>query len=121
MVEEGGRLLKNLKVRRSPRDDSPYNHVTFMTSGKLDLWQAEDLPRFASSFSRYRVHIDQYDNDEKGQQVQRMAAIYKLGSRSTIWLGDEKDDSTHALKLIDQCVQLDPGVIKTLVTLPGFE
>jgi hypothetical protein len=52
------------------------------------------------------ICINQYDNDEKGHQVQLMATIYKLGARSTVWLGEERAGSTNALHLVDNCVQM---------------
>jgi hypothetical protein len=35
-----------------------------------------------------------------------MATIYKLGARSTVWLGEERAGSTKALNLVDNCVQI---------------
>jgi hypothetical protein len=35
-----------------------------------------------------------------------MATIYKLGIRSTVWLGEERPGSTNALHLVEKCVQM---------------
>ncbi|KAL8774318.1 MAG: hypothetical protein Q9209_001069 [Squamulea sp. 1 TL-2023] len=44
------------------------------------------------------VCINQLDNEERSQQVAKMADIYKLAAKVIIWLGPEADDSTTALK-----------------------
>jgi hypothetical protein len=51
------------------------------------------------------ICINQTDNDERSWQVQLMASIYKQGVQSTIWLGEERDGSDQAFKVIKSHVQ----------------
>ena len=46
------------------------------------------------------VCINQEDLDERTQQVQIMAMIYANASRVIVWLGEEKEGSDEAMKLI---------------------
>ncbi|OCK81163.1 HET-domain-containing protein [Lepidopterella palustris CBS 459.81] len=45
--------------------------------------------------------INQADNDEKPDQVRRMAAIFALASRVIAWFGPEENDSALALSTIE--------------------
>jgi hypothetical protein len=42
-----------------------------------------------------------------------MATIYKFGSRSTVWLGEERNGSNQALRLIGDCVTMSPPAIES--------
>lgn len=48
------------------------------------------------------ICINQEDLVERSKQVKRMADLYQLASRVVIWLGEEKDKSTQALKTFEQ-------------------
>jgi hypothetical protein len=48
------------------------------------------------------ICINQTDLVERSKQVQHMADIYKLASRVVIWLGEEKDRSTVALRALEE-------------------
>ncbi|KAI0147160.1 heterokaryon incompatibility protein-domain-containing protein [Xylariaceae sp. FL1272] len=52
--------------------------------------------------------IDQQDNVHKGPQVTMMGDIFSKASRVLVWLGPEKNDSTHAMDLVQRLgVQID--------------
>ena len=46
--------------------------------------------------------INQQDLRERSSQVKMMGDIYQLADRVIVWLGTEKDDSTHVLKTMSQ-------------------
>jgi hypothetical protein len=55
------------------------------------------------------ICINQDDDIERAQQVQRMSSIYSLASRVVVWIGPAKDDSQLAMNTISylgQQVQL---------------
>ncbi|KAI9706846.1 MAG: hypothetical protein M1820_004625 [Bogoriella megaspora] len=53
------------------------------------------------------ISINQQDNIERGQQVARIAGIYKKAKHLVIWLGVESDSSARALNTL---VQLDSRI-----------
>ena len=46
--------------------------------------------------------INQQDLRERSSQVKMMGDVYQLADRVIVWLGTEKDDSTHVLKILSQ-------------------
>ncbi|KAF2431651.1 hypothetical protein EJ08DRAFT_669800 [Tothia fuscella] len=46
------------------------------------------------------ICIDQSNVQERGQQVEIMGDIYKFAERVVVWLGDEANDSDHAMQLL---------------------
>ncbi len=44
--------------------------------------------------------IDQKNDIEKASQVPMMGTIYRMAQRTTVWLGDEADNSTLAIKFL---------------------
>ncbi|KAI1738100.1 HET-domain-containing protein [Xylaria scruposa] len=83
------------------------------------------------------ICINQFNNDEKNLQVERMGEIYRLASRVIAWLGPEEDDSSNAMKwmhhigsqvTLDETQQLipsedclDPDISDQHVKLPFTE
>ena len=61
------------------------------------------------------ICINQTDEEEKGQQVQQMHAIYKGAKRVVVWLGEEKD-AKIALDYCDTIVRDQYGNIPLNVT-----
>jgi hypothetical protein len=55
------------------------------------------------------VCIDQQNNAEKEQQVQRMAEIYSKASRVIVWLGESDGDGERALEDIRLAADNMPG------------
>jgi hypothetical protein len=47
------------------------------------------------------ICINQRDKDERNVEVKRMVDIYSLAARVVIWLGEEADDSAHALTALE--------------------
>ena len=48
------------------------------------------------------ICIDQQNLHERSSQVKMMGDIYRLADRAVVWLGIEKDNSAHILKLLSQ-------------------
>ena len=48
------------------------------------------------------ICINQQNLRERSSQVKMMGDIYQLADRVIVWLGTEKDDSTHVLKTLSQ-------------------
>lgn len=46
------------------------------------------------------ICINQQDLRERSSQVKRMGDIYRLADRVVVWLGIEKDNSSHVLKML---------------------
>lgn len=46
------------------------------------------------------ICVNQQDLGERSQQGEKMSSIFRLADRVVAWLGNEKDDSTHALGLL---------------------
>ena len=46
------------------------------------------------------ICINQEDFGERSSQVKRMSDIYRFADRVVVWLGTEKDDSGHVLKIL---------------------
>ncbi|KAI1742029.1 heterokaryon incompatibility protein-domain-containing protein [Xylaria scruposa] len=48
------------------------------------------------------ICVNQNDTVERGHQVSLMGYIYRLARNVIVWLGPERDDSSHALETLDQ-------------------
>lgn len=51
-----------------------------------------------------QICIDQTNNAEKGEQVQKMSLIYGRAARSLVWLGEGTEQSRKAFKLVNQII-----------------
>ncbi|KAF6220712.1 hypothetical protein HO133_003145 [Letharia lupina] len=48
------------------------------------------------------ICVNQQDLRERSSQVKKMADIYRLADRAVVWLGTEKDNSAHVLRILSQ-------------------
>ncbi len=48
------------------------------------------------------ICVNQQDVAERGHQVKRMAALYSLANQVIVWLGPERQNSTSALRTIEE-------------------
>ena len=68
------------------------------------------------------VCINQKDIDERDAQVKRMGNIYSLAHRVVVWLGEQSDDSKHALETLQHFAnQIELGVDNSWGDAPGAE
>ncbi|KAF2237705.1 HET-domain-containing protein [Viridothelium virens] len=51
--------------------------------------------------------INQENGDEKSQQIQRMYLIYNKADQVRVWLGEEDNKSSEAIKFVTKCLNLD--------------
>ncbi|KAI8219465.1 Heterokaryon incompatibility protein 6, OR allele [Colletotrichum sp. SAR 10_86] len=49
-----------------------------------------------------QICIDQDNNDEKGQQIPLMSRIYQRATNTAIWLGEAREGSDVAIKLLEE-------------------
>jgi Heterokaryon incompatibility protein (HET) len=71
------------------------------------------------------ICINQNDLKERGQQVKRMASIYKMARRVVVWLGEEEDNSTMALRTLEMLsTKISPPHMRKAIkptSTPGSE
>jgi hypothetical protein len=71
------------------------------------------------------ICINQNDLKERGQQVKRMASIYKMARRVVVWLGEEEDNSTMALRTLEMLsTKISPPDMRKAIkptSTPGSE
>ena len=72
--------------------------VTRNVAGALPYLRYKDRPRV---FWIDAICVNQQDLSERSQQVQRMAEIYGCAKRVVVWLGPSQDDSSYAMKILD--------------------
>ncbi|KAI0871948.1 HET-domain-containing protein [Hypoxylon argillaceum] len=72
-------------------------HVTQNLAAALRSLRFVDRPR---DMWIDAICIDQSNDIEKGQQVERMGDIYRLAARVVAWLGLEEDDSNNGMGLM---------------------
>jgi hypothetical protein len=64
--------------------------------------------------------INQEDTLERNQEVKRMRTIYRTAREVVIWLGEEGDESSRAMKLVKTLSKAsDEGTCPTLQDLIG--
>jgi hypothetical protein len=64
--------------------------------------------------------INQEDTPERNQEVKRMRTIYKTAREVVIWLGEEGDESSRAMKLVKTLSKAsNEGICPTLQDLIG--
>ena len=76
----------------------------------------EDLTTQSKAFWIDAICIDQQNDEERSQQVQKMASIYRAANRVVIWLGDysELEDEKFRFDLRTWgFYSLDPGNFET--------
>lgn len=52
------------------------------------------------------ICINQFDNDERGDQVSQMGRIYSKANDVVIWLGEESHNSNQGMDFLDEIVML---------------
>ena len=68
------------------------------------------------------ICVNQQDVAERGHQVKRMAALYSLANQVIVWLGPERQNSTSALRTIEEYgsrIRVDWGSNMVYSTLSG--
>ena len=91
--------LLDRKRRRRPEACSHGTiSVTQNLVTALPYLRKEDRPRV---FWIDAICVNQQDRAERGHQVKRMAAVYSLACQVIVWLGPESQNSTLALRAID--------------------
>ena len=73
--------------------------VTKNLAKALPYLRKEDEPRVLWIDA---ICVNQQNRAERGHQVKRMAAVYSMASQVIVWLGPESDNSTLALRAMDQ-------------------
>ena len=100
---ERSNLLPSLALsrRRSLVEASMHGtiSVTQNLATALPYLRKEDKPRVLWIDA---ICVNQQDLAERARQVKRMADVYSMASRVIIWLGIESQNSTLALRAIDQ-------------------
>ena len=78
----------------------------------LPYLRKEDKPRV---FWIDAICVNQQDIAERGHQVKRMAAVYTMASQVIVWLGPESQNSTLALRVLDNLgsqLRVDWNILK---------
>lgn len=93
---------------RKPKRSGPFSllglsrrrtiSVTQNLATALPYLRKRDKPRV---FWIDAICVNQEDRAERGHQVKRMAAVYSLANQVIVWLGPESQNSTSALRAMD--------------------
>ena len=85
----------------------------------LPYLRKEDKPRV---FWIDAICVNQQDPAERGHQVKRMAAVYSMARQVIVWLGPESQNSTLALRALDNIgsrLRVDWNLLKMTSVLTG--
>ena len=93
--------------------------VTQNLATALPYLRKQDTPRV---FWIDAICVNQQDPAERGHQVKRMAAVYSMASQVIVWLGPESQNSTLALRALDNIgsqLRVDWNLYKTTSVSTG--